>query len=83
VKAGPGRECGIGAPGTQDIQGDFGVGEKTVPEVVRKIRVSGKEDGDEMVFACPYCPLCRVGSVSLWGHKRHRHPLREKVLSAL
>jgi hypothetical protein len=21
-----------------------------------------------MVFACPYCPLCRVGSVGLWVH---------------
>jgi hypothetical protein len=59
------------------------IGEETVPEVVRKVRVGGREDRDEMVFACPYCPLCRVGSVGLWGHKRHRQPLREKVLSAL
>ncbi len=67
MKAGPGRGCGIGAPGTQDIQGGLGVGEKTVPEVVRKVGMSGREDVDEMVFSCPYCPLCRTGSVSVWG----------------
>ncbi len=72
-----------GAPGTQDVKGDFGIGEETVPEVVGKVRVGGREDRDEMVFACSYCPLCRVGSLGLWGHKRHRQPLREKVLSAL
>jgi hypothetical protein len=37
--------------GTQDVQGDFGIGEETVPEVVRKVRMGGKEDRDEMVFA--------------------------------
>jgi hypothetical protein len=80
--AGPGRECGIGSPGAQDVESDFGIGEETVPEVVREIRAS-REDRDEMVFVCPYCPLCRVGSVGLWGHKRHRQSLQEKVLSAL
>jgi hypothetical protein len=29
--------------------------------------VGGREDRDEIVFACPHCPLCRVGSVGLWG----------------
>jgi hypothetical protein len=83
VESRPGRDSGIGAPWTQEVEGDFGKGEETVPEVVRKVRVGGGEDRDEMVFACPYCPLCRVGSVDLWGHKRHRQLLREKVLSAL
>jgi hypothetical protein len=83
VKAGPGRECEIGAPGTHDIEGDFGLGEDTVPEVVRKVRVGGRGNGDDVVFACPYSLLCRVGSVGLWWHKRHKQPLREKVLSAL
>ncbi len=38
----PGRDGGIRAPaGTQDVEGDFGKGEETVPEVVRKVRVNG------------------------------------------
>ncbi len=41
VQARPGRECGIRAPGTQDVEGDFGKGEETIPEVVRKVRVGG------------------------------------------
>ena len=35
----PGRDSGIRAPGTQDVEGDFGEEEETVPEVVRKVRV--------------------------------------------
>ncbi len=34
-------ESGIRAPGTQGVEGDFGIGEETVPEVVRKVRVGG------------------------------------------
>jgi hypothetical protein len=83
VEARPGREGGIGAPRTHDVQGDFGIWEESVPEVVREVRVGVRVGRDEVVFACPYCPLCRVGSVGLWGHKRHRQPLREKVPSAL
>ncbi len=58
-------------------------GEEPVPKVVGKVRVGGGEDGDKVVFARPYCPLCRVGSVDLWGYQCHRQPLREKILSAL
>ena len=83
VESRPGRDSGIGAPWTQEVEGDFGKGEETVPEVVRKVRVGGREDRDKVIFSRPYCPLCRVGSVGLWGHKRHRQPLQEKVLSAL
>ena len=83
VESRPGRDSGIRAPWTQEVEGNFGEGEETVPEVVRKIRVGRGEDRDEMVFACSYCPLCRVGSLGLWGHKLHRQLLREKVLSAL
>ncbi len=77
------KQRGIGAPRTHDVQGDFGIGEESIPEVVREVRLGGGEDRDEVVFAFPYCPLCRIGSVGLWGRKRHRQPLREKVLSAL
>ncbi len=83
VEVRPGREGGIGAQRTHDVQGDFGIGEESVPEVLREVRVGGGEYKDEVVFACSYCPLCRVGSVGLWGHKCHRQPLREKVLLAL
>jgi hypothetical protein len=41
VQSRPGRESGIRAPGTQDVEGDLGKGEETVPEVVRKVRVGG------------------------------------------
>ncbi len=41
VQVRPGRESEIRAPGTQDVEGDFGIGEETVPEVVRKVRVGG------------------------------------------
>ncbi len=84
MEARPGREGGIGTPRTYDVQGDFGIGEEPVPEVVREVRVGRGEEIDEMVFACPYCPLCRIRSVGFWGHKRHRQTLGgEKVLSAL
>ncbi len=63
MEARPGREGGIGAPRMHDVQGDFGIGEKLLPVVVREVRVGGGEDRDEVVFVCPYCPLCRVGSV--------------------
>jgi hypothetical protein len=39
--------------------------------------------GDEVVLNLPHCSFRRVGPVNLWGHKLHRQPLREKLLSAL
>jgi hypothetical protein len=54
VEARPGREGEIGAPRTHDVQGDFGIGEEPVSEVVREVRVGGGEDRDEVIFACPY-----------------------------
>jgi hypothetical protein len=39
VKARPGRDRGIRAPGTEDVEGDLGKGEESVPEVVGKFRV--------------------------------------------
>ncbi len=83
VEARPSRECGIRAPGTQDVEGDFGIGEETIPEVVRKVRVDEKT---EMRWFLPVLTALSAGLelwVNLWGHKRHRQPLREKVLSAL
>jgi hypothetical protein len=44
VEARPGREGGIGAPRTHDVQGDFGIGEESVPEVVREVRVEEKTE---------------------------------------
>jgi hypothetical protein len=41
VETRPGREGGIGTPLTHDVQGDFGIGEEPVPEVVREVRVGG------------------------------------------
>ena len=39
VKARPGRDRGIRAPGTEDVEGDLGKGKEAVPEVVGKVRV--------------------------------------------
>jgi hypothetical protein len=39
VEARPGRDRGIRAPGTEDVEGDLGKGEESVPEVVGKVRV--------------------------------------------
>ncbi len=39
VESRPGRDSGIRAPWTQEVEGDFGEGGETVPEVVRKVRV--------------------------------------------
>ncbi len=44
MEARPGREGGIGAPRTHDVQGDFGIGEESVPEVVREVRVEEKTE---------------------------------------
>ncbi len=65
MEARPGREGGIRAPRMHDVEDDFGIGEESVPEVVREIRVGGREDRYEVIFSCPYGPLCRVGSLGL------------------
>jgi hypothetical protein len=83
VKAKPGTEGGIRAPRVEKVKGGFGVGKKAVPEIIREVGVSGREQRDEVVFGRPYCPLCRVGSVNLWGHKLRRQPWQEKILYAL
>ncbi len=51
VKARPGREGRIGAPGTQDIEGKFSMGKEVVPKVIREVGVGGGEGSDEVVFA--------------------------------
>jgi hypothetical protein len=50
VEARPGREGGIGAPRTHDVEGDFGIGEELVPEVVREIWVGAKQDRDKVIL---------------------------------
>ena len=50
VQTRPGREGGIGAPRSHDVEGEFGVGKKAVPKVIRKVRVGGSEGRDEMGF---------------------------------
>jgi hypothetical protein len=56
VKARPGRDGGIGAPRAtgHDIEGEFRVWEKAVPEVIREVRVSESESGNKVVLACPH-----------------------------
>ena len=54
VKAGPGREGGIWAPRSHDVKGEFGVGKKAVPKVIREVRVGGSEGRDEVVLASPH-----------------------------
>jgi hypothetical protein len=54
VEARPGRDGGIGAPQAHNIEGEFGVWEKAVPEVIREVGVSGSKGGDKVVLACPH-----------------------------
>ncbi len=54
VKVGPGREGGLGAPRSHDVEGEFGVGKKEVPKVIREVGVGGSEGRDEVVFASPH-----------------------------
>ena len=54
MKAGPGREGGIGTPRSHDVESKFGVGKKAVPKVIREVRVGGSEGRDEVVFASPH-----------------------------
>ncbi len=54
AEARPGREGGIGAPRAHDIEDEFGVWEKAVPEVIREVGVSGSKGGDKVVLACPH-----------------------------
>ncbi len=41
VESRPSRERGLGAPGAHEVKGEFGVGEKAVPEVSREVGVGG------------------------------------------
>ncbi len=50
----PSRDRGVGAPGSHEVEGEFGMGKKAVPEVSRKVGVDGGEDGDEVIFAGPH-----------------------------
>ncbi len=54
VKARPGREGGIRAPRSHDVEGEFGVEKKAVPKVRGEVRVGGSESRDEVVFASPH-----------------------------
>ncbi len=53
VEARPSREGEIGASRAHD-EGEFGVGEEAVPEVIREVGVSGSEGEDKVVLACPH-----------------------------
>ncbi len=53
VKTRPGREGRIRAPRAHDVEGELGMGEEAVPEVVRKVGVGGCKSGDEVVFGRP------------------------------
>ncbi len=44
VEARPGRDGEIGVPRAHDIEGEFSVWEKAVPEVIREVGVSGRGD---------------------------------------
>ena len=54
MKAGPGREGGIGTPRSHDVESKFGVGKKAVPQVSGKVGMGGSEGGDKMVLCCPH-----------------------------
>ncbi len=83
VKTRPGIEARIRAPRAHDVEGEFGMGKESVPEVVRKVGVGGCNSGDEVIFGRPHYFSAGLDLVHLWENKFHRQPLREKILSAL
>jgi hypothetical protein len=54
VQTRPGGEGGVGAPGSHDVKGEFGVGKEAVPQVSGKVGMGGSEGGDKVVLAGPH-----------------------------
>ena len=50
VELGPGRELGVQAGTTEEVQGDDCLGDEAVPQVEREVFVDAAEARDEVVF---------------------------------
>jgi hypothetical protein len=54
-----GGEVGIDRPGTEGVEGKFGLGEKVGPAVGREGDMTGKDDGNDVVFGSSDGPFRR------------------------
>ncbi len=66
VDAVPGGEEGIGAVGSQVIEGELSEREEIRPAVRGNRDVSGRQDSDEMILRCPDRPLGWDCTVLVW-----------------
>ena len=69
VDAVPGGEEGIGAVGSQVIEGELSEREEIRPAVRGEREVSGRQDSDEMILRCPDRPLGWVSTMLVWRDK--------------
>ena len=81
VEAVVGRHGGIWLPRTEMIECQLRLWKEVMPQVFGEVDVDGREDGDEVVFACAYSTLSGVGTVVKGGNKLNREVDAGKVLS--
>ncbi len=62
-----GRDRGVGAKRTKQVQGQFDLWQDGVEKVERERRVSGAERGNDVVLDCTNGTFGSVGSVVIWG----------------
>ena len=69
MDARPGTYGGLGGPGAEMVEGELGEGEEVIPQVRRKVRVSGGESGDEVVLRGADAPFSGEGAVNTGGNE--------------
>jgi hypothetical protein len=67
VEAMPSREGGGRVPRAEKIEGQLSLGEEGVPEVEGKVKVCGREEGNEVVLECADRTFRRVRAVIVRG----------------
>ena len=68
VQTVPGRECGVGLPGTEMVEGELGGGKKIRLAIRGKGNVAGRQGGKEVVLPCADSPFCAVSAMVLGGN---------------
>jgi hypothetical protein len=80
VKTVIGREVGIDRPGTEGVEGKFGSGEWVGPSVGREGDMTGRDDGNDVVFGGSNRPFRRESTMVLGGNVLEDERDREKVV---
>jgi hypothetical protein len=65
----PGTYGGVGGPGAEMVEGELREGEEVIPQVRRKVRVSGGESGDKVVLRGADAPFSGEGAVNTGGNE--------------